>query len=132
MYCWDCTKSLSHSARSLTWSQSSHSSAQTPVANRASTKGNTRGRFICTSPQYISREPTSAQDAPLSHAKLRFDVLGKVNRLHGASAKTRKRMCLRKISRTLADVHHLDEHARPFNPRSNDLDDERRSSRLMR
>ena len=38
--------------------------------------------------------------------------------LHRASPKTGKRMSLRKISRTLKDAGHLNEHGRAFNPRS--------------
>ncbi len=53
-----------------------------------------------------------------SHAEKRPGAVAFAKKLYRANPKTGKRMSLRKISAALADAGHLNEHGRPFNPRS--------------
>ncbi len=55
-----------------------------------------------------------------------------MNSLPAARPKTGKRMSLRKISQALDAAGYFNERGRPLNPRSNGLDYQHRSRRLMR
>ena len=68
--------------------------------------------------QYILESQFCHNRNRLSYAELRFEVVGKLTRLHLASAKTGKRMSLRKIGRTLEEAGHLNERGKAFNARS--------------
>ncbi len=53
-----------------------------------------------------------------SQAERRPGTVAFAKKLYRASPKTGKRLSLRKISAALAEAGHLNEHGRPFNPRS--------------
>ena len=64
------------------------------------------------------RRETGKCEGRKTHAEKRPGAVALAKKLHRASPKTGKRMSLRRISAALADAGHLNEHGRPFNPRS--------------
>ena len=64
------------------------------------------------------RRETGKCEGRKSHAEKRPGAVVLAKKQHRASPKTGKRMSLRRISAALAEAGHLNEHGRPFNPRS--------------
>ena len=53
-----------------------------------------------------------------AHREVNPTAVALVKRLHRASPKTGKRMSLRRINAALEAAGHVNEHGRPFNPKS--------------